>query len=68
MASQILGNILITFVLAAIGKVAYFIVLTALGGIHHFIQAVAHFYSFYSPTSKPTKMVDNFQLKDKQQR
>ena len=33
MSSQILGNILITFVLGAIGKVPYFIVLTALGGI-----------------------------------
>jgi hypothetical protein len=31
MSSQIVGNILITFVLGAIGKVAYFLVLTALG-------------------------------------
>ena len=32
MSSQIFGNILITFVLGLIGKVAYFIVLAALGG------------------------------------
>ena len=32
MSSQILGNVLITFVLGLIGKVAYFVVLTALGG------------------------------------
>ena len=32
MSSQIFGNVLITFILGLIGKVAYFIVLTALGG------------------------------------
>ena len=32
MSSQILGNVLITFVLGLIGKTAYFLVLTILGG------------------------------------
>ena len=34
MSSQIMGNVLITFVLGLIGKTAYFMVLTGLGCIH----------------------------------
>lgn len=37
MSSQILGNVLTTFVLGLIGKVAYFAALTALGGNRYFI-------------------------------
>ena len=47
MSSQILGNVLITFVLGLIGKTAYFIVLAALGGTYSYIQVAAPFYSYY---------------------
>ncbi len=43
MSSQIFGNVLITFVLGVIGKLAYFIVLTALGGNYYMIQRVVLF-------------------------
>jgi len=46
MSSQIVGNILITFVLGAISKVAYFIVLTALGSTYVIIKLRVHFYSY----------------------
>ena len=50
MSSQIVGNILITFVLGAISKVAYFIVLTALGSTNVIMKLPVHFYSCGYPT------------------
>lgn len=55
MSSQILGNVLITFVLGAIGKVAYFIVLTALNGRCYFTQSPVLFFSSCSLRSNPQK-------------
>ena len=55
MSSQILGNVLITFVLGLIGKTAYFVVLAALGGTHLFTQAAVLFFSFCFPTSRQKK-------------
>ena len=45
MSSQIFGNVLITFILGLIGKVAYFIVLTALGGKNFDIKVAVLFFS-----------------------
>lgn len=65
MSSQILGNILITFVLGAIGKTAYFIVTSALNGIFFLTQWPVLFFSCSFPMLRTQTKKKRSQLQKK---